>query len=106
MKRIVPLFFLERRKGMLNTEDIRNKEVINIYDGKSMGFVCDIEINLKEGRIDGIVLPGDKSFMKIFGKRNERLRYKMETCQNRRRRCHSRRCSSYHRLKDSENEVL
>ena len=45
---------------MLNTEDIRNKEVINIYDGKSMGFVCDIEINLKEGRIDGIVLPGDR----------------------------------------------
>ena len=43
---------------MLNTEEIRNKEVINIYDGKSMGFVCDIEINLKEGRIDGIVLPG------------------------------------------------
>ena len=53
---------------MLNTEEIRNKEVINIYDGKSMGFVCDIEINLKEGRIDGIVLPGDKSFMKIFGR--------------------------------------
>ena len=53
---------------MLNTADIRNKEVINIYDGKSMGFVCDIEINLKEGRIDGIVLPGDKSFMRIFGK--------------------------------------
>ena len=43
---------------MLNTEEIRNKEVINIYDRKSMGFVCDIEINLKEGRIDGIVLPG------------------------------------------------
>ena len=53
---------------MLNTEEIRNKEVINIYDGKSMGFVCDIEINLKEGRIDGIVLPGDKSFMKICGR--------------------------------------
>lgn len=53
---------------MLNTADIRNKEVINIYDGKSMGFVCDIEINLKEGCIDGIVLPGDKSFFKIFGK--------------------------------------
>ena len=56
---------------MLNTEDIRDKEVINIYDGKSMGFVCDIEINLKEGRIDGIVLPGDRSFMRIFGKDTE-----------------------------------
>ena len=58
---------------MLNTEDIRNKEVINIYVGKSMGFVCDIEINLKEGRIDGIVLPGDKGFMKIFGKETKGL---------------------------------
>ena len=56
---------------MLNTADIRNKEVINIYDGKSMGFVCDIEINLQEGRIDGIVLPGDKSFMKLFGRETE-----------------------------------
>ena len=56
---------------MLNTADIRNKEVINIYDGKSMGFVCDIEINLKEGRIDGIVLPGDKSFMKLFERETE-----------------------------------
>ena len=56
---------------MLNTADIRNKEVINIYDGKSMGFVCDIEINLKEGRIDGIVLPGDKSFMILFGRETE-----------------------------------
>ena len=53
---------------MLNTDEIRNKEVINIYDGKSMGFVCDIEINLQEGRIDGIVLPGDRGFMKLFGK--------------------------------------
>ena len=55
---------------MLNTDEIRNKEVINIYDGKSMGFVCDIEINLREGCIDGIVLPGDRGFMKLFGKEN------------------------------------
>ena len=27
---------------MLNTDSIKNKEVINICDGKSMGFVCDI----------------------------------------------------------------
>ena len=34
-----------------------------------MGFVCDIEINLKEGRIDGDRAAGrHKSFMKIFGR--------------------------------------
>jgi len=37
---------------MLNTDEIRNKEVINIFDGKSLGYVCDIEINLQAGTID------------------------------------------------------
>lgn len=56
---------------MLNTDSIRDKEVINICDGKSMGFVCDIEINLKEGRIEGIVLPRQRGFFNLFGKESE-----------------------------------
>lgn len=56
---------------MLNTEDIKNKEVINIYDGKSLGFVYDIEINLKEGKIEGIVLPGERGFFNVFGRESE-----------------------------------
>ena len=56
---------------MLNTESIKNKEVINICDGKSMGFVYDIEINLKEGRIEGIVLPGQRGIFNMFGKETE-----------------------------------
>lgn len=58
---------------MLNTDTIKNKEVINICDGKSMGFVCDIEINLREGRIEGIVLPGNKGVFSIFGKETDDL---------------------------------
>lgn len=56
---------------MLNTEEIKNKEVINIHDGKSMGYVCDIEINLKEGKIEGIVLPGERPFFNIFGRESD-----------------------------------
>ena len=56
---------------MLNTDSIKNKEVINICDGKSMGFVCDIEINLKEGRIEGIVIPGQRGFLNLWGKESE-----------------------------------
>lgn len=58
---------------MLNTENIKNKEVINIRDGKSLGFVYDIEINLEAGRIDGIVLPGERGFFNLFGKESEDL---------------------------------
>ena len=56
---------------MLNTENIKNKEVINIYDGKSLGFVYDIEINLKEGKIEGIVLPGERGLFNLFGRESE-----------------------------------
>ena len=56
---------------MLNTDEIRNKEVINIFDGKSLGYVCDIEINLQAGPIDGIVLPGSRGIFNLFGKGEE-----------------------------------
>ena len=56
---------------MLNTDEIRNKEVINIFDGKSLGYVCDIEINLQSGTIDGIVLPGSRGIFNLFGKGEE-----------------------------------
>ena len=56
---------------MLNTDEIRNKEVINIFDGKSLGYVCDIEINLQAGTIDGIVLPGSRGIFNLFGKGEE-----------------------------------
>jgi len=53
-----------------STEDIKNKEVINIFDGRSMGYVSDIEINLESGTIEGIIIPSPKNFFNIFG-RNE-----------------------------------
>lgn len=55
---------------MISTQDLRNKEVINIYDGKSLGFVYDIEINLEKGIIEGIIVPAQKSFFSFFGWRD------------------------------------
>jgi len=52
---------------MISTQDLKNKEVINIYDGKSLGFVYDIEINLEKGVIEGIIVPAQKSFFSFFG---------------------------------------
>lgn len=49
-------------------QDLRNKEVIDLGDGKRLGFVCDIEIDIANGRIAAIVVPGPKGFGGIFGK--------------------------------------
>ncbi len=55
----------------MSTYDIRNKEVINVYDGRSLGFVEDVELNLEKGTIEAIIIPGDRGFMGIFNKSDE-----------------------------------
>lgn len=58
---------------MISTQDIKNKEVINIYDGRSLGFVYDIEVNLEKGTIEGIIVPEQRGFFHFFGKENDYL---------------------------------
>ena len=38
--------------------DLRCKEVINVCDGCRLGFVCDVEVELPEGRVCAIWVPG------------------------------------------------
>lgn len=56
---------------MLSTDKLKNKEVINIADGRSLGFVCDIEVNLVDGTIDGIVIPAERGLFHFFGGKEE-----------------------------------
>ncbi|NLL04652.1 MAG: YlmC/YmxH family sporulation protein [Clostridiaceae bacterium] len=56
---------------MNRTSDFRQKEVINISDGRRLGFVCDVEINLESGKLDAIVIPGEGRIFGFFGKDNE-----------------------------------
>lgn len=56
---------------MNRTADFRQKEVINMSDGKRLGFVRDVEINLESGKLDAIVIPGEGRIFGLFGKDNE-----------------------------------
>lgn len=51
--------------------DLRQKEVINIVDGKRLGFVKDAEFSLDTGRIVSLILPGRWSIFRIFGRIEE-----------------------------------
>mgnify|MGYP000018271220 FL=1 len=53
---------------MLSTDKLKNKEVINIFDGRSLGFVSDIEVNLEKGTIEGIVIPSERGLFGWFNK--------------------------------------
>ncbi len=42
---------------------LRQKEVINLCNGSRLGFICDLEINLCDGRIETILVPGESGLL-------------------------------------------
>lgn len=46
--------------------ELRSKEVVNIYDGRSLGHIIDIVIDTHCARVAGIVVAGDRNFFNIF----------------------------------------
>ncbi len=48
--------------------DLREKEVINICDGRRLGCVCDIEFDGVTGKICTLVIPEEGGKWNFFGK--------------------------------------
>lgn len=57
--------------GMLKASELRDKDVIDINTGEKLGNIVDIEINLEEGRVEGIVIPKETSLFRLFNKDTE-----------------------------------
>lgn len=47
---------------------LKEKEVINICDGKRLGFVCDLEIDTQSGKICTLIIPEDGGKFNFFCK--------------------------------------
>lgn len=50
----------------MKISDFQSKDVINIVDGKKLGQISDLELDLRQGRIDSIVVPGQSKFFGFF----------------------------------------
>ncbi len=52
--------------------DFKHKEVINICDGRRLGFVQDVCADLETGRITSIIVPGGTNkLMSLFSSNND-----------------------------------
>ena len=54
-----------------NSEDFREKEVVNVCDGKKLGCVAEVEFNVCDGKLTAIVVPLESGFLGLGAK--ERL---------------------------------
>ncbi|MEI7026760.1 YlmC/YmxH family sporulation protein [Paenibacillus sp. y28] len=51
----------------MKISDFQSKDVINIVDGKKLGHISDIDLDLRHGRIESIVVPEEGRFFGLFG---------------------------------------
>lgn len=52
--------------------DFKHKEVVNINNGKKLGFVQDVCADLESGKITAIIVPGGNNrFLSLFSSDND-----------------------------------
>ena len=51
--------------------DFKHKEVVNITDGKRLGYVQDVCADLETGIITSIIVPGNNRIMSMFSYNND-----------------------------------
>ncbi|MDQ0270321.1 YlmC/YmxH family sporulation protein [Cytobacillus purgationiresistens] len=56
---------------MIRISDFQMKDVVNVADGKKLGNVGDIDINLNNGKIDAVIIGGPGKVLGFFGKEEE-----------------------------------
>ncbi|WP_428908729.1 YlmC/YmxH family sporulation protein [Niallia sp. Krafla_26] len=56
---------------MVRISEFQIKDVVNVADGKKLGNISDIDINLQTGKIEAIIISGTGKILSLFGKEEE-----------------------------------
>lgn len=56
---------------MIKISDLRNKEVINLYNGERVGYIYDFDMDIEKGIITGIVIPAEGKVLSFFSKNHD-----------------------------------
>lgn len=55
----------------MRMSELKRMEVINVCDGKRLGFVGDIDFNKESGKIECLIVPGPGCFCGFLGREKE-----------------------------------
>lgn len=55
----------------MNLSDLQSKEIVSVADGKKLGHIVDVNVEVKEGKINYFVAEQRKFFKRIFGNSTE-----------------------------------
>ncbi len=52
-------------------DELRNKQVVCVHSGDVLGYVGDVEIDSKNGRIEALIILGKPRVLGLFGKQQD-----------------------------------
>ncbi|MDG5788274.1 YlmC/YmxH family sporulation protein [Evansella sp. AB-P1] len=55
---------------MLKISDIQSKDIVNLADGRLLGHISDLDINLENGTVDALIIGGGR-MMNLFNREQE-----------------------------------
>jgi YlmC/YmxH family sporulation protein len=58
---------------MVKISEFQSKDVVNVANGKKLGNIGDIDINLKTGHIESIIILGTGKVLGLFGREEETI---------------------------------
>jgi len=56
---------------MVKISEFQVKDVVNVSNGKRLGHISDLEINVSTGKIEAIIIRGAGKMMGLFGRDHE-----------------------------------
>ncbi|CAM3186845.1 YlmC/YmxH family sporulation protein [Sporolactobacillus spathodeae] len=56
---------------MPRISDFQTKEIVNVENGKRLGHIGDLDVNLTTGKIENLIIPGSGKVMGLFGREND-----------------------------------
>ena len=65
----------------MRVSELKRMEVINICDGKRLGFVGDLELNTCSGKIESLIVPGPGCICGFLGLEKEYVIPYCDICQ-------------------------
>lgn len=58
-------------KGLLPLSQLRRMEIVDIHEGKRLGFISDITFNDELTKVDSLVIPPEGGLFTLFKKKDE-----------------------------------
>lgn len=56
---------------MTRFSDLRSRDVVSLADGRRVGMITDLVIDIESGRIISLVIPGPAPVLGVFGRAAE-----------------------------------